>query len=120
MRFMKKLFRPIYRAFFERPIWWFLARVKVFFFAETLARLDNMERQLSELAGRRQDWGVLEHRLQALEATNAAQWDSIERLLLALFQQPGERTFDSAEDAEVQVISAATEVNGINGPHNLH
>jgi hypothetical protein len=117
MRFVQKLFRPLYRALFERPIWWFLARVKAFFFAETLARLDHIERQV---LGRQQEWAAIEQRLHALEASNAAQWDSIERLLLALFQQPGLRTFDSAEDAEVQVVSAASEVNGINGPNNLH
>jgi hypothetical protein len=120
VRLVKKLFRPIYRAFFERPIWWFLGKVKAFFFAETLARLDQMERQVAELAGRQQDWTVIEQRLHAVEASNAAQWDSIERLILALFQQPGLRTFDSVEEAEVQVMSATSEVNGINGPHNVH
>ena len=118
MRFLQKLFRPVYRAFFERPIWWFLARVKAFFFAETLARLDNMERQLAELSGRRQEWSVIEERLRAAEANNAAQWDAIERLLLALFQQPGPRTFDSISDIDIQSLNGVSEVNGINGPHN--
>jgi hypothetical protein len=118
MRFVQKLFRPIYRAFFERPIWWFLAKVKAFFFAETMARMDNMERQLSELLGRRQEWAVVEERLHAMQANNAAQWDAIERLLLALFQQPGPRTFDATPDTGIQSLSAVSEVNGVNGPHN--
>jgi hypothetical protein len=118
MRFVQKFFRPIYRAFFERPVWWFLARVKAFFFAETLTRLDNMERQLSEVLGRRQEWAALDERLRAADVSNAAQWDAIERLILALFQQPGPRTFDSISEPEIQSMSAGSEVNGVNGPHN--
>jgi hypothetical protein len=119
MRFVQKLFRPIYRAFFERPIWWFLGKVKAFFFAETSARLESIDRHLYEGSANRRELAAIEERLRAAEATNAAQWDAIEQLVLALFQQPGPRTFDSARDTEIQAVSAASEVNGVNGPHNI-
>jgi hypothetical protein len=122
MRFGKRLLRPIYRTFFERPIWWFLSKVKIFFFAETSARLENIERRLSEPPNPRQEWAAIEERLRAAEAGNAAQWDAIERLLLAFFQQPEQRSFDSAPATELQYesqASRAAEVNGVNGPNNI-
>lgn len=95
MRLLKRLLRPIYRAFFERPLWWFLSLLKAYFFAETLQRLENLERRVEQLAN-------LEQRLNGLgpdiwhhlEANNAAQWDALEQLLLALFRQPVSR-YDS-------------------------
>jgi hypothetical protein len=119
MRFVQKLFRPIYRAFFERPIWWFLGKVKNFFFAETSIRLENIERRLAEDSSNGNGFAAIEERLRVAEANNAAQWDAIERLLLALFQQPEARALDSARDAEVQNLSATAEANGVNGPHNI-
>ncbi len=100
--------RPIYRTFFERPIWWFLARMKTFFLSEIGVQLGNFERRfLLEDEVNDQRWGALEERLriiesksvvaieerlQRAEATNAAQWDAIEQLLLALFRQPATHT----------------------------
>lgn len=97
MTFIKKLaillIRPLYRAFLERPLWWFLAKVKVFFFAEINAELaaietkiDALDRRLSE---QRQlvQLAAIEETFRAANESNAAQWDAIEQLLLALFRQ---------------------------------
>ena len=50
MRLSKKLaiifMRPVYRAFFERPLWWFLARVKACFFAEVGVQLGKQCRAM--------------------------------------------------------------------------
>jgi hypothetical protein len=70
--------RPIYKGFFERPLWWFLAKVKAFFLAEIGPQLEGTGRRLA----------AIEERLQSAEASNAAQWDALEQLLLALFHQP--------------------------------
>jgi hypothetical protein len=70
-RLVKKSLRPIYKRFFERPLWGFLGRVKNFFMAETEQRL-----------------AAIEERQRLAEANNAAQWDALEQLLLALFRQP--------------------------------
>lgn len=92
--------RPLYRAFFKKPLWWFLARVKAYFFAEVgtqladigdfLAKagvqLVNIERRLTEI----------EEHLRIVEANNAAQWDAMEQLLLALFRQPEAQKAESA------------------------
>jgi hypothetical protein len=89
------LARPIYRIFLKRPIWWFLSSVKTYFFAEMSVQLGNLERQSQiEDSKLEQRWTALEQRLHGLEAANAAQWDAIEQLLLALFQQPELRTLD--------------------------
>ena len=105
MGFVKSLaisiIRPIYRALFERPLWWFLSKVKDYFFAETNLQLESIERRLAQLEGRptagkdEEQWSSLHSRLRSLEASgvaqqgsNAAQWDAIEQLLLAMFRQP--------------------------------
>src|SRR5882724_2149203 len=85
--------RPIYRTFFERLVWWFLARVKAFFLAEIGPQLERIERRLqSEEADRQQRWAAIEERMRSAEASNAAQWDALEQLLLAMFRQPELRT----------------------------
>ncbi|MGA8599133.1 MAG: hypothetical protein WB676_30820 [Bryobacteraceae bacterium] len=88
MKFLERaivsILRPIYRALIERPLWWFLAKVKAFFFAEItvqvaegFSKLDDLERRLR----------AIEERIQGVERNNAAQWDALEQLLLALFRQ---------------------------------
>lgn len=72
------MLRPIYKGFFERPLWWFLARVKAFFLAEIGPQLASTEHRLA----------AIEERLQSAEANNAAQWNALEQLVLALFRQP--------------------------------
>jgi hypothetical protein len=96
MRLLKRILRPVYKLFFERPLWWFLAKVKAFFMAEITGQIGQMSRKLE----------VLEERLQAveanreqrvfavqanMEASNVAQWKAIEQLLLALLSQPEAR-----------------------------
>ena len=83
-RIMLFFFRPIYRTFVERPLWWFLAKVKIFFIAEMAAQVDSIDRRLREDQPER--WSAIEQRLRNLEAGNAAQWQAIEELLLALFR----------------------------------
>lgn len=95
MRFGERLTiffgRPIYRTFLERPLWWFLARIKAFFFAEVNAQLESIERRLQALE-------IIERRLEALQqstaqanAARAGEWDAVEQLLLAVLRQPEER-----------------------------
>jgi hypothetical protein len=105
--------RPIYQAFFERPVWWFLSRVKTYFFAETMARLASLEVKIDAIEKAESYDGRFNH----LDAHNAQQWDSIEQLVLAILNQPrpalaGE--FDrSGEDSRA-------ETETINVSHNLH
>jgi len=84
--------RPIYRTFFDRLFWWFLAKVKVFLLAETALQLDSIERRLTEASGSQARLAAIEERLRNAELSNAAQWDALEQLLLALFRQPELRT----------------------------
>src|SRR5579883_1969060 len=94
--------RPIYRTFVERPLWWFVARVKVFFLAEISPQLESIGRQLEHerqlLANIEHRIMLIEHRLSSIEQGGNAQWDSLEQLLLALYRQPEIRT--ASPDAE--------------------
>ena len=111
--------RPIYRTFFEQPLWWFLSKVKAFFFTETTERLLIMEHKLDRL----EKLGEIEERLRSAEASNAAQWDALEQLLLAMFRQSEFRGANLENDASSPrhtAISSATELSGVNGPNNIH
>jgi len=134
MRFGKRaavfILRPIYRKFFARPLWWFLAKVKAFFFAEIGVQLGNFERRfITEDAVAEQRWTALEQRLRSLEANNAAQaaqnaaqWDAMEQLLLALFRQPDLRTLDSDNQASAPqhtAITSATDLNRVHAANNI-
>lgn len=92
--------RPIYRAFFEKPLWWFLARVKAYLFAEVGTQLGDIGDFLAktgvQMATIERRLTEVEERLRIAETTNAAQWDAIEQLLLALFRQPEAQTVESA------------------------
>ena len=118
------LIRPIYRIFFEKPIWWFLAKVKAYFFAEIGVQLGNFERRFQiEDAVDQQRWTSIEQRLRDFEAANAAQWDALEQLVLALFRQSESRSLDS--DARVSGFricetSNSTELNRVRAAGNLH
>jgi hypothetical protein len=79
-------FRPIYRTFGERLLWWFLTKVKIFFMADLAAQVDSIDRRLRE--DHHERWAAIDQRLRNLEASNAAQWQAIEELLLALFRSP--------------------------------
>jgi hypothetical protein len=105
--------RPIYRKLFERPLWWFLAKVKDFFFAETSQRLVTIENRLAALQG-------LQDAFRQMEANNAAQWAAIEQLLLAMLRQPQSRIV-SAEQTPISAYTPAAlsrpEANLVNGPN---
>jgi hypothetical protein len=124
MRFAEKvavyLFRPVYRAFFERPLWWFLARVKVFFLGDMAAQVESIERRLRE--DYRQRLTAIEERLRAAEENHLVQWDAMEQLLLALFHQPQLRTMarngESDAPHETPVLTAAP-VNRTHAASNI-
>ena len=84
MGLAKKIARPIYRAFFEKPLWWFLAILKEFFIADLSERSVALEIKLENKLHKLDN---IEERLRSAEAVNAAQWDAIEQLLLAILSQ---------------------------------
>jgi hypothetical protein len=104
--------RPVYRVFFERPLWWFLAKIKAYFLAEMGDRLGNFERRFQIEADRR--CTALEQRL---EAANAEQWDAMEKLLLALFRQPELRTLDAEWKRGSQDNTSIIDTSDANGMH---
>ncbi len=112
MRFGERVlifvFRPIYRTFIERPLWWFLSRVKAYFLVEVGPQLENIGRHLQD---QQQRWAALEERLQRAEAGNAAEWDALEQLLLALFREPGPQSSTRASTPENPEASALPESN---------
>jgi|SRR5450755_3991029 hypothetical protein len=110
--------RPTYKRVFERPLWWFLAIVKTFFFAETSERLVTIENRLTAL----EKLQGIEEQLRRLNEINAAQWDAIEQLLLAMFRQPDSRIVESGGGVDASqhaALSSATELNQANGPRTL-
>jgi hypothetical protein len=108
--------RPIYRKLFERPLWWFLAKVKVFFLAEISQRILMIENKLDKL----EKLGSIEECLRSAEVSNVAQWDAIEQLLLAIIRQPELRRAHLEEDlGSFQNTSTATELNRVNDPNNI-
>lgn len=110
--------RPVYRAFFERPLWWFLAKVKAFFFAETSERLLLIEARLAAL----EKPESVEALFRRTQASNAEQWDAIEQLLLAMFRQPEPRDLESGRErtlAQQAAVSSASGSSRLNGPHSI-
>lgn len=106
MRFIEKVavsvVRPVYRAFFEKPLWWFLAKLKVFFLTEIYARLDNIEQRL------REDRQTIAERLQRAEEGDKAQWDALEQLLLSMFHQPHLRVVARNEESDMAPSTASS------------
>ena len=78
MGLLKKLFRPVYKLFIEKPLWWFLDKVKAFFLAEIGVQIAETAHRLA----------VMEQRQAAADAGRGAQWNALEQLLLAMFRQP--------------------------------
>lgn len=120
MRFGEKLvvyiFRPIYRTFFERLLWWFLARIKVFFLAEIGVQLSQILRKLENIESvqqqQQQHWAEVEQRLRRAQEINAAQWDSLEQLLLAMFRQPESGRFGGSwETADSRAVSEPSAID---------
>jgi hypothetical protein len=111
--------RPIYRKFIERPLWWFLAKVKVFFMAETSERLSLLESRVVELTNLLQ---ANEQRFRNMEASNTAQWDAMEQLLLAMFRQRESRLYDADRESgtlQQSAILNTTGVNRVNEPNTV-
>lgn len=70
--------------------------MKAFLLAETGAQISECLRRLERIESeQRQRLATIEERLRAAEASNAAQWDGIEQLLLAMFRQPESRSSDA-------------------------
>lgn len=112
------LLRPIYRAFLKKPLRWGLIRLKAFLLADIAARLQTVEDLSAQLRDAEANLAAQLHTLRAelvpylqrsemnlssleprlaeqfriLDANNAAQWDSIEQLLLAMFRLPQSQT----------------------------
>jgi len=104
--------RYVYRGWFERPVWWWLAKVKEFFFAETLHRLTVLESRL----------GQIEERLQRMEASTPAQWDALEQLILAILRQPAQDCQDLTSPIHLHQSTnkiEPSELNGVNATGNL-
>lgn len=125
MKFGEKLvvyiLRPIYRTFFERLLWWFLARIKAFFFAETGVQLSQILRKLESIESTQQQqqqrWAEVEQRLRRAEALNTAQWDGLEQLLLAVFRQPELRNQDEEWGATDSRKLSGPSANDLNKAH---
>lgn len=141
---MRFLLRPIYRAFFKRPLRWGLIKLRTLFLADVIARLQRIE-QLSvqlhhaeaNLAGQLHNLRAelvpylqraetknseLHAHSQILEANNTAQWDAIEQLLLALFRVPEPRNLDLDVDIKASgetSLSRAFEVNRVHASSDL-
>jgi hypothetical protein len=105
------ILRPFYKAFFEKPLWWFLARVKAFFLAEIGPQIESTGHRLA----------AIEQRLQSTEANNVAQWGALEQLLLALYRQPEVR-LDSDGKSWIQrddLTSSAAGQDRIHDQNNI-
>lgn len=115
-------FRPLYRTFVERLLWWFLMKVKIFFIADLAAQVDSIDRRLRE--DHHERWAAIDQRLRNLEASNAAQWHAMEELLLALFRSSELPTPDSdwtgitTHHAAV-AIPSPSELNRVDGPNHI-
>lgn len=114
------ILRPIYRTFFERLFWWFLLKVKVFMLADVQAQLAGIEARLAS-GESQQRWTAIEDRLRGMETANAAQWDALEQLLLALlpqrhFRSPNSDWQPGALDAP---FSSASDLNRADAAGNL-
>lgn len=113
------ILRPIYRTFFDRLVWWFLLKVKIFMLADIREQLERMEARLQS-DDSQQRWAAMEARLRSMEAGNAAQWDALEQLHLALFRQPESQS--SEEDTEApqyMAISSDTKKSRTHAASNL-
>jgi hypothetical protein len=111
--------RPIYRTFFERLFWWFLLKVKVFMLADVQAQLAGIEARL-RADETQQRWASIEARLRDAETANAAQWDALEQLLLALYRQPEIRSSGAEWEtgAKQEPVAKADDRNRLRAANN--
>lgn len=114
-------FRPLYRTFVERLVWWFLTKVKIFFVADMAAQVDSIDRRLRE-EDHSKRWAAIDQRLRSLEQANAAQWSAIEQLLLAMFQSSELPALDpDGRDSALQgdAVASRVELTEANGRNHL-
>jgi hypothetical protein len=105
-RAMISILRPIYKLFLERPLWWFLARVKAFLLAEIGPQLESNGHRLAAIEGR----------LRSAEGNDAAQWSALEQLLLAMYRQPEVR-IDASGICSEQAVDLTTSAAGPDRAH---
>ncbi len=121
MRFGEKIvvfvLRPIYRTFFERLFWWFLLKVKLFMLADIRAQLESIETRLQSDDSQRR-WAAMEDRLRNMEAGNAAQWDAMEQLLLALFRSSHLNSSEARWEAGTLMPTVATSADRVHAADN--
>ena len=83
------LWAPLYQFIFGQVVWPFIARVKVFFFAETIAELALMQQRLELLeAEQRKTAQFLADFRDHQREQSAAHWSSMEDLLLCMLREP--------------------------------
>ena len=113
------ILRPIYRTFFDRLVWWFLLKIKIFMLADIREQLERIEARLQPDESQ-QRWAGIEERLRRMEAGNAAQWDALEQLHLALLRQPELPSAESDTEAlQYTLISSDTKINRAHAASNL-
>ena len=103
--------KPIYRVL-QKPLWWFLAKVKAFFFAETYVQLSAIEQRLQ----------ALEQASVQAKASHTAQWHAMEQLLLALFRDPKSRSLDpdwKADEAHEAQPLSASDLSRVDAANNI-
>lgn len=119
-RIVVYIFRPIYRTFFERLLWWFLAKVKVFFLAEISAQVSESLAKTADIERRLAAIEEMAAGLRGADAKNAAQWDALEQLLLALFREPESRTWDTDREVGTPAHSAIATAAGLDRVHEAN
>ncbi|HEX7360784.1 MAG TPA: hypothetical protein VF283_09860 [Bryobacteraceae bacterium] len=143
---MRFLLRPIYRAFFKKPLRWGMIRLRAFLLADLTARLQAVETlslQLRDaeanLAGQlhtlraelipylqraETSLGALDPRIderfRTLEENNASQWDGIEQLLLAMFRMsPQQASVTNGTALDEPQYSTAIDLNQVHAARSL-
>lgn len=107
------IFRPFYKRYFERPLWWFLSKVKDYFFADSIeatarrsaemeARLRHVEAQLDSV----------QSQLSQIGANDMAKWSAIEELVLGMLRQ---RDWQSAQSERVTASPTPQAISRVNG-----
>jgi hypothetical protein len=122
-KLMKSFLRPPYKLFVEPPLWWFLSRAKSYFFAEIGVQLGNMEQHMIR-DNSLERLAALETQIRTLEKNlvtqNAAQWDAIEQLLIALYRQPLAESTPSDEVSDTVAPPEAGSLYRAHAASNLH
>ena len=95
------IFRYMYRAILERPLWWFLAKVKTFFFAELDVQLQAFEqRSATQDADARRRWESIEAWLKKEDSSSHATQQRLQAL-----EQHFQRVGDTLRSVEQRLSS---------------